>query len=455
MSPFAIKPTEENLLSALKDNVLDRNDDLERFYNLLTAQESACSIALDGRWGSGKTFFVKQENLIINAMNSLSNIEMDKRNQILGNLKSLHYDESNQDDSALAIYYDAWQNDNDSDPIQSIIFETIRQIGMQYSFADETNIIECAKAILNHFAGRDISDFIEILNKKDPFDSFRYEKSLEEKFKGFFSEIIAERGNRLVIFIDELDRCNPAYAVRLLERVKHYFDDERITVVYSINSLELQHTIKHYYGIDFDGSRYLDRFFDIPVGLPSPNLSKWYSKIGFYSGDIQEEICKRIITFWQFELRDMSRFYQTVKIATKNIRLGRFERPEENARFAMIEFLVPTMIALKICDVNAYEDFRNGRRPDILVDLFETEYVARHLTSILLENDESYENADGKKLVSKKEKLISFYNAVFNQEDTSRNGYGEIVVGDCSFNRNSKNFVISIVNSISMYAEYN
>ena len=103
MSPFAIKPTEENLLSALKDNVLDRNDDLERFYNLLTAQESACSIALDGRWGSGKTFFVKQENLIINAMNSLSNIEMDKRNQILGNLKSLHYDESNQDDSALAI----------------------------------------------------------------------------------------------------------------------------------------------------------------------------------------------------------------------------------------------------------------------------------------------------------------------------------------------------------------
>ena len=49
---------------------------------------------------------------------------------------------------------------------------------MQYSFADETNIIECAKAILNHFAGRDISDFIEILNKKDPFDSFRYEKSL-------------------------------------------------------------------------------------------------------------------------------------------------------------------------------------------------------------------------------------------------------------------------------------
>ena len=39
------------------------------FFKHALVQEGASSIAIDGRWGSGKTFFVKQSMLLRNAKN--------------------------------------------------------------------------------------------------------------------------------------------------------------------------------------------------------------------------------------------------------------------------------------------------------------------------------------------------------------------------------------------------
>ena len=49
-----------------------------------------------------------------------------------------------------------------------------------------------------------------------------------------------KKGNRLIIMVDELDRCKPSYAVKLLERIKHYFTNDRITFVFSVNTYELE-----------------------------------------------------------------------------------------------------------------------------------------------------------------------------------------------------------------------
>ena len=77
--------------------------------------------------------------------------------------------------------------------------------------------------------------------------------------------------------MDELDRCRPSYAVRLLERIEHYFINDRITFVFSVNLEQLQHTIKNFYGNDFDACRYLDRFFDLRLSLPPINTTKYYN----------------------------------------------------------------------------------------------------------------------------------------------------------------------------------
>ena len=82
MKNFDLMPTKENLIDALQKNLIGRNNDLAYFYELLLAQEGASSIAIDGRWGSGKTFFIKQAELLVNAKNPVSNMDEEERRRI-------------------------------------------------------------------------------------------------------------------------------------------------------------------------------------------------------------------------------------------------------------------------------------------------------------------------------------------------------------------------------------
>ena len=86
------------------------------------------------------------------------------------------------------------------------------------------------------------------------------EEEIRERVKGLFNDIIVERAQKLIIFIDELDRCRPSFAIEMLERIKHYFDDERVIFVVSLNKEQLIHTITSYYGSGFDATRYLNKF---------------------------------------------------------------------------------------------------------------------------------------------------------------------------------------------------
>lgn len=56
MKSYELQPTYENIINANLQNSIDRNTDIHRFISILNSVESNSSIALDGRWGSGKTF---------------------------------------------------------------------------------------------------------------------------------------------------------------------------------------------------------------------------------------------------------------------------------------------------------------------------------------------------------------------------------------------------------------
>ena len=73
MRNLELKPTRENLIRTLVDNTIKRNEDLKQFILLLNSFDTEMSIALDGDWGSGKTFFVKQAQMILEAYNEFCN----------------------------------------------------------------------------------------------------------------------------------------------------------------------------------------------------------------------------------------------------------------------------------------------------------------------------------------------------------------------------------------------
>lgn len=78
----------------------------------------------------------------------------------------------------------------------------------------------------------------------------------------------------IVIIIDELDRCRPTYAIKLLEEVKHLFDVEGLVFLLGTNLSQLSNSVSGEYGFDFDGFGYLNRFIDRKYALEEPNLRR-------------------------------------------------------------------------------------------------------------------------------------------------------------------------------------
>ena len=74
------------------------------------------------------------------------------------------------------------------------------------------------------------------------------------------------------IFIDELDRCRPTYAIELLERIKHFFELEGCRFIIASDSKQLAHSIRAVYGQGFSSERYLNRFFDAEFNLDNRDL---------------------------------------------------------------------------------------------------------------------------------------------------------------------------------------
>lgn len=78
MKTMELQPTRENLIATLSENLLDRNISLYRFVSLLDHIEGSQSISIDAPWGAGKTFFVKQTKLVLDAFNPRATFELEE-----------------------------------------------------------------------------------------------------------------------------------------------------------------------------------------------------------------------------------------------------------------------------------------------------------------------------------------------------------------------------------------
>lgn len=83
----------------------------------------------------------------------------------------------------------------------------------------------------------------------------------------------------IVIIIDELDRCRPTYAVKLLEEIKHLFDVPGLVFILGLYGDQLGHSISGAYGAGFEGRAYLRRFIDREYRLATPKLTPLLEKL--------------------------------------------------------------------------------------------------------------------------------------------------------------------------------
>ncbi|NVK73804.1 MAG: hypothetical protein HWE24_10005 [Oceanospirillaceae bacterium] len=243
---------------------------------------------LNGGWGTGKTYFVEEWQKLL------------------------------KEQSYIAIKIDAWESDYLNDPLSILVAEILEQVKKQDSREDFTDVekkigryvVELTKAVaptilkgvlskwvwekdtskelidvvektldsLKEINSEDLNsklgDFgIEVMGQHQRHKNFSREFKTEiRNLLNIVNNALDETKEKTYIFVDELDRCRPTYAIEMLETVKHLFDIPNIIFVLSTDTEQLEHSIKAVYGQDFDSREYLSRFFNQRMVLPEPDL---------------------------------------------------------------------------------------------------------------------------------------------------------------------------------------
>lgn len=457
MRKHDLQPTDDNIRSTFYNDSIGRNKDLVNFIKIINSINGSYSIALDSYWGSGKTFFVKQVKMILDAITEDSYCKVEGKKEILSKWGQIS--ENLQIKKHVPIYYDAWQNDCDDDPIYSLIYqmtldtENIKGLKDKINFNDVLNTAGKITGIVagklsEHLAGVNPNEIVEDLKKDDFLETLRARKDIDKRIEEYIDKLLPEGCDRLLIIIDELDRCNPEFAVKLLERIKHYFNNDKITFVFSVNLAELQHTIKHCYGVNFNAHRYLDRFFDLTIKLPKPDMDKVFPK---------NSIIKNAIEKLNIQMREIPKYSRLCSridgfSVKDNVELccDTEDIPEEgciteNTNTVIKNIVIPYLLALIITDNKEYEAFFNGHgaekfrtflteAEDDIINYIESVFVEEE-NSINTQIDEFYHH------------IIRDYSLDETEEDYKCFGYN-YPIGKCIISGYEKRYLTRKIDEI-------
>ena len=205
-----------------------------------------------------------------------------------------------------------------------------------------------------------------------------------------FNEILTEHADKLVIFVDELDRCRPNFAIEILESIKHYFDDDRIIFVMSVNKSQLIHTVAQYYGNDFDSSLYLNKFFDINIQLPKADTRVYFDTLGISCNDSYwiNKFASDLQKQFSLSLRDTTRYFYKIRSIDKQL-----SSSTGTDSYTIKILFIPIICVLDIVDITKKQRFLSGDGFDILKKfIFGSEVAHKYVLRLSNVTEDTEEN---------------------------------------------------------------
>jgi hypothetical protein len=238
----------------LKDDTVGIKEELDYAITLIKhytkdTYKKGATIAVHAHYGGGKTFFATKLE------DKIKEIKLDDKED-----KNITY---------TPIYIDMWQNDY-KDPLLVIsesLFPYLETNSLD-KLDNFRNLVAKILPIINGvgFAGANISLDTEYLA-----NLIKTNKESIEELKNILSETTKKQ--KLVFLIDEIDRCNPDFAITMLERIKHFFNIDNIVFVLFINQMYVQNLEQKYLGHGVDTNSYMAKFIDKAIYLKN-DLSK-------------------------------------------------------------------------------------------------------------------------------------------------------------------------------------
>lgn len=259
-----------------KIDILDRQqfvDKVKDVIRLLSENKRNVTFAINGQWGVGKTFVL---------------------NMLEEQLK----------DDYIVFHFNAWEYDYYDEPLVALLTSTVEQL--KAFETDEKTAKQIGKAVLKTAAKSLIKIVGEISKNKlgvdipemaqDIYNDVKGQQEEDTAYDTYLDitkkiEEVKEQLQKLseiktvVFVVDELDRCLPEYAIKVLERLHHVFTGvDNLQVILSVDKKQLDNTIKTIFGNDINIKSYLQKFinFDMDLTEGIVNVEKWEEKYSEY-----------------------------------------------------------------------------------------------------------------------------------------------------------------------------
>ena len=306
----------ENIETAWEGDLWDRKRLGIQLTNYVDRLQCGAVLALDARWGEGKTWFVR------------------------------HWQKHLEDENHNVIYLDAFANDYLDDPFLVVTSEITNTLSKDKKTKSKVkklidlsasvgtallpSLPKIALTLGLHLVGAGFLGGIlqqGYENAQDEIDklsdetSDRIKESIQEKiagheaekktleeFKKHLAQTVEKLDKPLVFIIDELDRCRPDFAIRLIERIKHFFDIPKIVFVLVMNKTQLIQSVHTLYGytIETNGD-YFEKFIDFTIKFPQLDAINNYEMLLkeqlFRIGEIENKEHFSTFYFWVLALQ--------------------------------------------------------------------------------------------------------------------------------------------------------
>ena len=287
--------------------ILDFKKYVKTSCDLIKNSEPRFSIGIYGEWGSGKTTLMK-------------GIEQE--------LKS---------ESITTVWFNAWKYENEAHHATIPLLKTIAYaIEKDNRFKPIAEKIKTATMVMGKEVFSRLASYfsgISIDKIKNEFDTnvhiladFDKDTIYYNGLDKISSEIKKIKNCKIVVFIDDLDRCSPEKTIQVLESLKAFLDIWGFVFVVGLSYNTTAKLISEKYNGRIDGKEYIKKIIQVPLFVQEWNdkdiqemiKNVSYKLTNYYKTIIQESTITRILTIaLEKNPREIKRFLNSFMISNE------------------------------------------------------------------------------------------------------------------------------------------
>lgn len=262
-----------------KLDILQRDEfvkQLERMIENISDNKASTCFAINGKWGCGKTFV------------------LDMLQEQLEEKQS----EKTADDKYFIIRYNSWKYDYYEEPVIALVVSIVRVIENKIKLMPDSEtkskgigilkaageaLLSVTNDVLKNKIGIDIQKGYEIFKKGNEEGKLEYERKHTYDIYFDLNKVMEELASALeniskeytiIFLVDELDRCMPEYAIKVLERLHHLTEGKsNIITIISMDKDQLKKSVEKIFGIE-NSDKYLEKFIHFEVKLDYGDISE-------------------------------------------------------------------------------------------------------------------------------------------------------------------------------------